>query len=101
MPISSEPLEAISEKLSAGDIYVQVTLDSTQAGCVHERAPVAKRDWVGNSLNTAIGRSEKSAVMHLTCVLIDGLDAVTGSTNWDYSAQAKQDDISWSSGTRS
>lgn len=86
-----ELLTAIGAQLASGDIYVQVTLDSTQAGGVHERELLAKRDWVGNSLITAIGQSEKHAIQHLKMFIIDGTDLVTGSMNWGDSAETKQD----------
>lgn len=76
--------ERIRAKAACPDIYVQISLDSSQAGGVHERAILARwgNDRIGTSI--AIGRSIKRAISHLKVLIVDGLYVVSGSTNWSY-----------------
>jgi hypothetical protein len=72
-------------------VYLQMSLDSTQAKGVHEKDLLDKwnHDGIGNSI--AIGQSAKHAISHLKVLIVDGEYVVTGSTNWSISGEEKQD----------
>lgn len=81
--------DIIAAKLAHPDIFVQLTLDSSQAAGAHERGILAAEHYPASSI--AIGRSEGHAIMHLKLAVIDGLYRLSGSLNLSLSAETKQD----------
>lgn len=86
-----ELAELIAHIIDNQNIYVQITLDKSQAGGVHERALLEKFKHEMDSNSVAIGTSEKGAIMHRKMVIVDGLWRISGSTNWSTSGETMQD----------
>jgi phosphatidylserine/phosphatidylglycerophosphate/cardiolipin synthase-like enzyme len=84
-----ELADILRSKLIQEHCYVQLTLDSSQAGGVHERQILTQEKYPASSVAT--GRSEHGAIMHMKECIIDGVFLVTGSTNWSIGAETKQD----------
>jgi phosphatidylserine/phosphatidylglycerophosphate/cardiolipin synthase-like enzyme len=82
----------IRKKLDEEHVYVQMSLDKSQAAGKHESAIL--KEWsnsdFGNSI--AIGTSSvHHAISHLKVLIVDGVYTVTGSTNWSISGESEQD----------
>jgi phosphatidylserine/phosphatidylglycerophosphate/cardiolipin synthase-like enzyme len=84
-----ELADVIKAKLVDPNVFMQLTLDSSQAGGVHERELLATEGYPASSV--AVGRSERGAIMHMKEAIIDGVVLVTGSTNWSDSGETLQD----------
>ena len=81
--------DTIRTKLESEGVYVQLTLDSSQAGGIHEKALLAQEGYPNSSV--AVGRSEKGAIMHLKTAVVDESVVVHGSTNWSTGGETLQD----------
>lgn len=81
----------IRMKILDPTIYVQMSLDKSQSGGVHEKNILALwgHDKIGTSI--AIGTSQNHAISHLKVLIVDGIYIVKGSTNWSISGEQKQD----------
>lgn len=84
-------MSLLRSKLESPSVYVQISLDRSQAKGKTEAELLQQylNDGEGNSV--AIGTSERLAISHLKVVIVDGVYTVTGSTNWSLSGEQKQD----------
>lgn len=80
---------ALKARMADPNIHVQLTLDKSQAGGVHERKLLATEGYPNNSV--AVGSSEHGRIMHMKLLVIDGAVLVSGSTNWSDAAEHLQD----------
>ncbi len=85
-----DEIDALFRAKLESEIPVQLSLDKSQAGGVHEKAILAKwkADQIGNSV--AIGKSSKGAISHDKMIVLDGQITVAGSTNLSESGESKQ-----------
>jgi phosphatidylserine/phosphatidylglycerophosphate/cardiolipin synthase-like enzyme len=84
--------QAIRDKLASDHVFVQMSLDKSQAAGKTEKTVLAawSNNDFGNSI--AIGTSSvKHAISHLKALIVDGVYTVTGSTNWSLSGESEQD----------
>src|ERR1700744_3214423 len=82
----------IQEKLTDEHVYVQMSLDRSQASGEAEKKILAS--WSNNAFGNsiAIGTSSvHNAISHLKIVIVDGVYTVKGSTNWSLSGEQQQD----------
>jgi hypothetical protein len=82
----------IREKILADHIYVQMSLDKTQAGGKAESALLKKWRNDADGASIAIGTSSVGhAISHLKICIVDGIYTIRGSTNWSLGGESKQD----------
>ena len=81
--------DLLLEKLADEHVHVQLTLDASQAKGLHEHQILGREQYPASSI--AIGHSEHGQIQHLKLMVVDGLDRVSGSTNWSHSGESLQD----------
>lgn len=81
--------DVIKSKLANPNIFVQITLDASQAGGVTEQKLLGTEDYPSSSI--AIGNSEHGRIMHMKEYIVDGVVLGTGSTNWSDAGEKLQD----------
>jgi phosphatidylserine/phosphatidylglycerophosphate/cardiolipin synthase-like enzyme len=86
----TEMARLLGSKLRDPSIYVQISLDSSQAvGTTEAKVLDAlHHDALGNSI--AIGQSARHALSHLKVLIVDGTYTISGSTNWTVSGENLQ-----------
>lgn len=85
----SDPLNALIQSLIENEhVYVQGTLDKSQAGGVHEKKIL--ESWSLAMKNSfAIGESATHQISHTKGGVVDGLVGFEGSTNWSASGEGE------------
>lgn len=73
-------------------VFVQGTLDKSQAGGVHERKILATWDAATRS-SFAIGQSATHQILHTKGAVLDGVVSFEGSTNWSASGEGTGIDL--------
>jgi hypothetical protein len=81
-----DALNALIEAITDEHIFVQGTLDKSQAGGVHEKKILAAWDPEMRA-SFAVGQSATHQITHTKGGVIDGLVAFEGSTNWSASGE--------------
>ena len=84
-----ELADALRAKLASDKVFVQLTLDRTQAGGVAERKLLDRENFPISSIAT--GSSEHGRIQHMKLLIVDGSVLVTGSTNWSDAGEHLQD----------
>jgi phosphatidylserine/phosphatidylglycerophosphate/cardiolipin synthase-like enzyme len=83
--------EIIRIKILTKHVYVQMSLDKTQAGGKTESGLLTKWRNDAEGASIAIGTSSAHAISHLKVCIVDGIYTIKGSTNWSLSGEGKQD----------
>jgi phosphatidylserine/phosphatidylglycerophosphate/cardiolipin synthase-like enzyme len=81
----------IRTKAAQPNVYVQISLDRSQAGGKHEAQLL--KEWNADAFGTsvAVGTSSRHAISHLKVLIVDGVYTLTGSTNWSLAGEEQQD----------
>jgi hypothetical protein len=83
---------AIMALVAEPRVMVQVTLDKSQASGVHEKKILTgdvAMDPLGFAYDFAVGTSDTHQIQHTKGMILDGLVAVEGSTNWSASGEGE------------
>jgi phosphatidylserine/phosphatidylglycerophosphate/cardiolipin synthase-like enzyme len=74
--------DLIRDKLDSQHVFVQLSLDRSQAGGKHESAILAKWNHDQRTNSVAIGTAAHGGIAHMKAGVIDGRIVFDGSTNW-------------------